>query len=257
MRGMMRLALLGVPGARGGASLLPFSDNFDRADGDLGGKWEYTPGVWTISSGAVTSNPAVGENIVTNGDMETGDPPTGYNAVFGATLSSQADERTGGAGAACLQIARGTSNVAATKSTTITAKQFYRGGIWARCVTGTKAAMQLGFNWRSVFSDTWTFLPGFGYDNDTIWSATFNSFGTEGQTTRWDDFTLQLVTRADLFATQDFGTPNVRASVKLSNVTLYPAGLVLCNEPAGRPVNDLGAREIHHGAPAPVGGFPL
>lgn len=235
MRGMMRLAIMGVPGAQGGASLLPFSDNFDRADGDLGGDWEYTSGVWTISSGAVTSNPAVGENIVTNGDMETGDPPTGYNAVFGATLSSQADERTGGAGAACLQIARGTSDVAATKSATITAKQFYRGGIWARCVTALNAGFPFGFMSRYNISGDWLFCPGFGYDNDTSWAQVFYTSGAEGVTARYDDYTIQQVTRADLFATQDYGTPNVRASVKLSNVTQYPAGVVLCADDAANP----------------------
>jgi hypothetical protein len=42
-------------------------------------------------------------NLLTNGDMETGDPPTGWNNT-NATLSSVADARPGSSGTKCLQI---------------------------------------------------------------------------------------------------------------------------------------------------------
>ena len=46
-------------------------------------------------------------NLLTNGNMEAGDPPSSWTALNSATLDSAADERTGGSGAACLSVANG------------------------------------------------------------------------------------------------------------------------------------------------------
>jgi hypothetical protein len=55
-------------------------------------------GLGTLGGGA-----AAIVNLLTNGDMETGDPPSNWNNT-NATLSSVADARPGSSGTKCLQI---------------------------------------------------------------------------------------------------------------------------------------------------------
>lgn len=55
-------------------------------------------------------NPAYSDNLLTNGDFETGDPPTGWSAQNGATLSAVADPRTGSAGTKALSVVNGAAN---------------------------------------------------------------------------------------------------------------------------------------------------
>jgi hypothetical protein len=61
-------------------------------------------GTWSISSGKLINTPVLGDELIVNGNMETGDPPTGWTAI-GSVLSAQADERTGGSGTKCLRVA--------------------------------------------------------------------------------------------------------------------------------------------------------
>lgn len=91
----------------GGQRLLPFSENFARPDGPLGNGWAGA--TWAIASGKAVNTPTQGAELLTNGNMETGDPPTGWTAE-NATLSAAADERTGGVGIASLQAAATTAN---------------------------------------------------------------------------------------------------------------------------------------------------
>jgi len=83
-------------GAGQSGGFLPFVDNFDRADGDLAGGWTYSEGVWTINGGILSVAPVLGSEELSNANMEAGNPPTGWDAAGGATLSAVADERTGG-----------------------------------------------------------------------------------------------------------------------------------------------------------------
>jgi len=81
-----------------------FRDTFERADGAIGAPW--TGATWTISSNAAVNTPTAGGEDLSNGNMETGDPPTGWPSYSGANLQVDgvADERTGGAGAQSLDI---------------------------------------------------------------------------------------------------------------------------------------------------------
>jgi len=238
MRGMMRLAIMGVPGAQGGASLLPFSDDFDRADGDLGGKWEYTPGVWAISGGKVTASPTLRPNLKANGDMETGNPPEGYTGKNGAVLTGVADERTGGAGVQSLNVARGTNDDAISIAATATAKRFYKLGVWWKQAAGTGGVgAQLGFSWWKETPADWTHRQAIQYRDITTIGASYYIYGA-GAEVRFDDVSVQQLTTAELFCSVDVGTPNVRASVDISALgTDSPVGIVLALDSAANPQN--------------------
>lgn len=53
-----------------------------------------------------TVTPTYGEDLVVNGNMESGDPPSGWEGKNAGVLSSVADERTAGAGTQSLDLAR-------------------------------------------------------------------------------------------------------------------------------------------------------
>lgn len=74
----------------GGTKLLAFKDS--------AGKFAYAYGS-TVGGGE-----ALGAELVTNGNMETGSPPTGYSSTE-ASMASVADERTGGSGTKSISIA--------------------------------------------------------------------------------------------------------------------------------------------------------
>jgi hypothetical protein len=99
------------------------SDSFAGADGSADGRVSNGLGhaevsglgsggsgvVWSGASGSIVSNrlvitPELGEELLTNGDMETGDPPTGWSGS-NSVLSQYAEERTGGAGSKSIKIA--------------------------------------------------------------------------------------------------------------------------------------------------------
>src|SRR5690606_20445345 len=127
---------LAFQGAQGGASLLPFSDDFDREDGAPGNGW-YSPGGGTIAiaSGRLVITPAVGANLLTNGDMETGDPPVGWTAMSGAILSAVAEERPGGSGSQCLNIQNGIADDGyAEQTVSIVPPEWYQFSSWLRRV---------------------------------------------------------------------------------------------------------------------------
>lgn len=68
MRGMMRLALLGVPGAQGGLRLPLAFDFSTMPDGALPSLLKGT--TWSISSGKAINTPALGPNLLTDPGLE-------------------------------------------------------------------------------------------------------------------------------------------------------------------------------------------
>ena len=82
-----------------------------------------------------TFTQALGDELILNGGMEAGDPPTSWTARNDATLSSVADERTGGAGSKSINIERNGSNFpGAYQTVTSTAEKWHEASLWTRQV---------------------------------------------------------------------------------------------------------------------------
>lgn len=81
--------------------------------------------------GAAGAGETLGTEIVTNGNMETGDPPTGW-VGFQSTLTKASVERTGGAGTYSVAISRDTANSACEQSVTLTIGNLYKFYAWAK-----------------------------------------------------------------------------------------------------------------------------
>lgn len=213
------VALMGL-GTGGG-----FTDSFNRADGALGNDWLYT-GDWNIVSNKLVGNPAVtGSNLITNGDFETGNPPTGWNAAASNSIAQNADARPGSAGTNSALVTVGGSAFAISRlvNTGITAGRFYKTTYWGKRGSNT----QYG---------TSTFDPY--YNNNTSWEEKSNgkiSNGTAftayllGSTGTFyvDDVEVKQIVTSNVFAIRDFGKSNADTPVKANRTGDHYGGIVL------------------------------
>jgi len=78
-----------------------------------------------------------------NGNMETGDPPTGWNGVGTPTLDGVADERTGGTGIQSLSITRGTESYSVARNLTLVLGGLYKLGSWINVSTSTSTQIRV------------------------------------------------------------------------------------------------------------------
>ena len=106
---------------------------------DVSGTWHgiLTTGTATIT--AVGFAPlGYGAELLVNGNMEAGNPPSNWVDKGGATLSSVADERTGGSGTAALHgiTGAGSASVASQTITTVVGS-LYRVDGWIKNIDGT------------------------------------------------------------------------------------------------------------------------
>ncbi len=77
------------------------------------------------------SSPKLGGELIDNGNMEDGDPPTGWTSV-NDTISSAADERTGGEGTKSLEFERKVSADRARYSKTFSEGRLYKYSVWLK-----------------------------------------------------------------------------------------------------------------------------
>lgn len=112
-----------------GAVTLPFTDDFGRADGGVGGYW-LSGSAWQIASGRLVGAPHLGQNVVANGGFD-GDTDWSYAADW--TLSG------------------GVATVAATGVSTLTslrnpiiALSLYYAGVTCLNTTGQTLVAQVG-----------------------------------------------------------------------------------------------------------------
>lgn len=233
------LLLLGNQGAAGP---LPFTDDFARDDGDLDNGWTHAAGKWVISSNALTvTGLTLGSELLSNGNMETGDPPTGWTAVSSAVLSSVADERTGGSGSKAMNIARGTSNQLAHQRPNIGTilQRYFKITGWAREIDDVTPyiAANPSFVLDGAYTTSWESVAAFSYlELNYPFINLWMRSGTAGQQVRFDDVSMRVYTTGELFALRDFSTPNVRASVALTHNSLG-AGLIVCADDLSAPAN--------------------
>lgn len=112
---------------------------------------------YSNSTGLTQEAPAqsLGSELVTNGNMETGDPPSNWTATGDATLDGVADERTGGSGAQALSVARGGANAGpiANQTISVAAGSWYETTAWLKNVDATSGVR--------VYYTNPTFQPGF------------------------------------------------------------------------------------------------
>lgn len=232
-------------------------DSFTRSDGAIGSSEIVGPegqpapsktwsgSTFTISSNVAINTPAtLGADDITNGDMETGSPPSNWSGD-GATLASEADERTGGSGSASISVTNdGAARGYAVQSLDLPDGTWVRADLWRKKITGDP-------HWRITESDDTLLTSGGGAATSWVHSyltcrlvgasckLKLGSSVNVGEEARFDDVSVKALTFSELITTFDAGVPAVIASVGITNTSFGSVGVILNVDNASNPQNFL------------------
>jgi hypothetical protein len=202
----------------GMSSLLPFTDEFTRDDGDLANGWDYTAGKWTIVNNSAVGTPAVSAtNVVVNGTFDT---DTDWSKGTGWTIAD---------GIATKAVNTGSTYI--HQLNRLIAGQWYQANYDAVLIAGsfsagywspkgggcevTGAYIQTG---RAAI--TTALMDGYSATNGSI-----------------DNFMMRQITLVDMFCTRDLKVSDIdlSAACTLDRGTL--AGIVICLDSIINPLN--------------------
>ena len=124
-------------------------------------------GRWFFNQTAFTQS--LGDEIVANGNMETGDPPGNWNEGANATKSRQSDERTGGSGSYSIKVLESSDGVnsyvvSAPTYATLTGGAFYYLSGWMKNIDANNG---LYINWGDSQNNP---VPSGGFHSATEWA---------------------------------------------------------------------------------------
>lgn len=235
----------GVTMSGGGSGQAPalFQDDFDRADGPLGPLWQGSGAA--ISGNKVVITPTAGSEILTNGNMESGDPPSSWTAISN-TLDGVADERTGGAGAQALDtLTSGAAFGRARQVITATVGTWYALAGYVKRIAGgsgriafVQSTGEIVIQQRTSSSASWTLLDVTARAPVTsmqVWLG--NVTAASGEDHRFDDVSLKALTLSTLFATINNGLTHCDVSAKATLVAGTHAGVVANLDSVSSPAN--------------------
>jgi hypothetical protein len=211
---------------------------------DLAGFSDYG---WCLSRVAVPAaiTPTLsGIELVTNGTMEAGDPPTGWSQS-GAALDGVADEHTGGLGAQSLSVLNsGAASGYSFRNVTLAVGSWYMFSVWCKMTNGT-FTLQSYLQDQTTFADmskklntsfpTWIYLFSCGRAiNATNRVILQNNSTTSGDGGRFDDVSTQAITLPSTLGTpQTIGAPDFWGEITVTLTAGTQAGVMLCiNDPA-------------------------
>lgn len=214
----------------------------------LGGVWVHDVGIWDVQGNAARGSPAAGTEDIANGNMEAGDPPTSWTAST-ATLSSVADERTGGAGAASIDVARnGNNNADATQALSTSIGEWFLITLWKKRIdagviclvryqddAGSAAiiAASSSATWEESVATHRTKAA-----NPVVFLRSFST-GADGESSRFDDVSLKPLTLSELFSSvDDSGLSSCHVIATIETLLAgTQAGFVMCLDDASNPQN--------------------
>lgn len=186
--------LTGLSGVAGGRRVATnITDTFDAA---LGAAWTTRLGTFQTASGALQGATLVADGIerMPNGNMETGNPPTGYPTASGSTLARAAEERPGGAGSYSLLATTGTSYLCANyPNVAIIQYATYLLSAWMKQLTGSMVQIRanVGVDSGEKNYAEWTNFVGSGQITTANVYMQLLVGGTGGKTGMFDDISLQ------------------------------------------------------------------
>lgn len=216
-------AQLIIPGvevveAGGGAELLPFSDDFNRADGPIGNGW--TGATWAISGNKAVNTPTLGVDLIVNGG-------------FGADTNwTKGTDWTIAGGVAAKAAGAVSSNLT---QAIVTVGQWYR-------IVWTVATYTAG-SFFALFASSGNPAPArtaLGSYLDTARVSVGNVAGVRANSPAngtVDNVSVRQITLATLFATQDYGHATVDALATGTVLLGTQAGVVVNLDNPANPQN--------------------
>jgi len=161
----------------------------------------------TVAAGVASVVPTAGADVVVNGNMETGDPPSNWTANGSETLDGVADERTGGAGVQSLDVLLNGANAIAYQAFAASTGTWYSVSGWKKNVTtntvigiGTsRAGVQL-YNLSYTASPAWAQVNGAFRATAATLYATVAAISGAPANGRFDDISVMPLTLSTLFS---------------------------------------------------------
>lgn len=217
-----------------GAMTWPTTNGLGHAEGVAGGLGAGGSGLtlldigtWAADGTYLTNTPVAGATeYVSNGSMETGDPPTGWNVLNGSTLDSVADERTGGSGTASLSVTRGTSNASVNQVLTLQVGRWYKLNGWQKIVTASQSQFGLGSIINGVDICASGYLASAAWVNSvssgraTAATCYLTGWAVTSGEARFDDISVKPLPISSLITNVSLATTDVLAEALLHAYTL-------------------------------------
>jgi hypothetical protein len=172
------------------------------------------PGTWSVAAGVTNNAPVLGGELVSNGNMETGDPPTGWSPA-NATLDGVADERTGGGGVQSIDVLNTVAYGRAYQAI-VSAVGFYRVSGWHKLTSGVFATAAFGLQNFWLNSAVWGYFSRICLLTIVNPNLYIGTGDTVGNRVRYDDVSVKALTTSQLFRSLSLSlTPDVIAQVKV------------------------------------------
>lgn len=175
---------------------------------DTGSTWGPTTDGLSLANGAafMRAGETLGTEKLTNGNMETGNPPSSWTITTGTSATGVADQSPGGTGSQAIEFTVGVTNTwLATQTTAVTSGNYYKVSAWAKNIDSTlgcsitigKAnytiALATGY---ATATGVWTKLSGYftATGTENYYVAPVMAVADNGKKCRFDDISVKQVT---------------------------------------------------------------
>lgn len=215
-------------------------DTFARADGSLGNteingpdsksvqSLAWSGSTWSINGGIVKNTPNYGSEILTNGNFEDGNPPTGWYTINGTPVTFEQTSSLYYEGSySCHLLTDAVNEGMAHSVPSVTNNWYMTTGYFYSTNQGTYLTFNVGYG------EHYLYLPLNQWNKLTTVNRASNSriqtIGYPGDY-YYDNVSVKAVPTSELFATVDAGESDVivEAGVSLQSLTYNraPAGVV-------------------------------
>ena len=202
--------------------------------------WQ-TNGTWSIIGSSLVNTPTLGSELVTNGDMESGSPPSSWTATGTSTLTSVSDESTGGSGTKSLNALRGTTDNSAFQNVTVAVGTWYQFNGWLRNVDATNAQYQM--NLTGSPSGTFATVTGTSWVNQisvfkiTATGGNIRCLVSTSGNGRFDRVSLKPLTLNTLMAVRQGVADPASISATITQTFPCVAGVIVNLDSLSNPQN--------------------
>lgn len=211
---------------------------------------QFTGATWAIASGKLINTPTLGSNLLVNGDMETGNPPTGWDNDSSTILTGDADVRPGSAGVQSLKAVYNTDRTF-YKIFSVSAIGWHRQDSWVKNISadfitrilGTAAAGALrSGNYGALSATEWTSYANCDlFPTENGFTVRFDVNSHLNDAALFDDITIKKISDNTLFSTVNIGLSSVNISAPSAGSSTIPHGIVLCVDNPANPTQYVAA----------------
>lgn len=197
-------------------------------------------------SGLAAPVPVAGAELLANGNMEAGDPPTGWLNGGSATLSAATDERSGGSGTKSINIAVASGSIGeAYRAVATTANGWLRASVWRKNINAANGAQML------LYTGGFALISSGASSADAAWNETvviarspttsslifLKTTGAVGTAARFDDAAMAMLSLPSLFSTRTYASADCDLSAAVMRAVGTQAGFVARLDSATTPAN--------------------